>query len=90
MWYNYGSGRVAELVYAFDLKSNGENHTGSSPVSATISGLFSEISRSRALFIAELCSAIKNALMRKDFPESSDLVRLYTVARTYFNTEFQK
>ena len=28
-------GRVAELVYAFDLKSNGIFHTGSSPVSAT-------------------------------------------------------
>ena len=28
-------GRVAELVYAFDLKSNDESHTGSSPVSAT-------------------------------------------------------
>ena len=26
---------MAELVYAFDLKSNGEIHTGSSPVSAT-------------------------------------------------------
>ena len=27
--------RMAELVYAFDLKSNGEIRTGSSPVSAT-------------------------------------------------------
>ena len=27
---------MAELVYAFDLKSNGETRTGSSPVSATI------------------------------------------------------
>ena len=26
---------MAELVYAFDLKSNGILHTGSSPVSAT-------------------------------------------------------
>ncbi len=26
---------MAELVYAFDLKSNGETRTGSSPVSAT-------------------------------------------------------
>ena len=26
---------MAELVYAFDLKSNGEIRTGSSPVSAT-------------------------------------------------------
>ena len=36
MWYNVSGGRVAELVYAFDLKSNGETRTGSSPVSATI------------------------------------------------------
>ena len=28
--------RVAELVYAFDLKSNGENHMGSSPISGTM------------------------------------------------------
>ncbi len=27
---------MAELVYAFDLKSNGENHMGSSPISGTI------------------------------------------------------
>ncbi len=27
---------MAELVYAFDLKSNEETRTGSSPVSATI------------------------------------------------------
>ena len=27
---------MAELVYAFDLKSNGETRTGSSPVPATI------------------------------------------------------
>ena len=27
---------MAELVYAFDLKSNGETRTGSSPVSATM------------------------------------------------------
>ena len=27
--------RVAELVYAFDLKSNGEIHMGSSPISGT-------------------------------------------------------
>ena len=27
--------RMAELVYAFDLKSNGETRTGSSPVPAT-------------------------------------------------------
>ena len=26
---------MAELVYAFDLKSNGETRTGSSPVPAT-------------------------------------------------------
>lgn len=26
---------MAELVYAFDLKSNGENHMGSSPISGT-------------------------------------------------------
>ena len=32
---NSSCGRVAELVYAFDLKSNDESHTGSSPVSAT-------------------------------------------------------
>ena len=32
LWFD---GRVAELVYAFDLKSNDESHTGSSPVSAT-------------------------------------------------------
>ncbi len=28
--------RMAELVYAFDLKSNGEIHMGSSPISGTI------------------------------------------------------
>lgn len=27
--------RMAELVYAFDLKSNGEIHMGSSPISGT-------------------------------------------------------
>ena len=27
---------MAELVYAFDLKSNGEIHMGSSPISGTI------------------------------------------------------
>ena len=27
---------MAELVYAFDLKSNGENHMGSSPISGTM------------------------------------------------------
>ena len=36
---------MAELVYAFDLKSNGETRTGSSPVSATKSELLSEFSR---------------------------------------------
>ena len=30
--------RMAELVYAFDLKSNGEIHMGSSPISGTIFG----------------------------------------------------
>ena len=32
----YRGGRMAELVYAFDLKSNGAIRTGSSPVPATI------------------------------------------------------
>ncbi len=27
---------MAELVYAFDLKSNGEIHMGSSPISGTM------------------------------------------------------
>ena len=31
----YKCARVAELVYAFDLKSNGEIHMGSSPISGT-------------------------------------------------------
>ena len=30
---------MAELVYAFDLKSNGENHMGSSPISGTTRSL---------------------------------------------------
>ncbi len=28
--------RMAELVYAFDLKSNGEIHMGSNPISGTM------------------------------------------------------
>ena len=32
---------MAELVYAFDLKSNGETRTGSSPVPATTDSLWS-------------------------------------------------
>lgn len=31
----YKPARMAELVYAFDLKSNGEIHMGSSPISGT-------------------------------------------------------
>ncbi len=31
-----GCARMAELVYAFDLKSNGEIHMGSSPISGTM------------------------------------------------------
>ena len=36
VWASNMGARVAELVYAFDLKSNGENHMGSSPISGTI------------------------------------------------------
>ena len=48
---------MAELVYAFDLKSNGENHMGSSPISGTISELVLNFPRSsRDFFITERSS----------------------------------
>lgn len=45
---------MAELVYAFDLKSNGETRTGSSPVSATIFVVKKRRSLRRLLFICSL------------------------------------
>ena len=47
---------MAELVYAFDLKSNGENHMGSSPISGTKTAQFSVSSPVGRFFIAERSS----------------------------------
>ena len=47
---------MAELVYAFDLKSNGEIHMGSSPISGTKIILLSRFLRKRKFFITERSS----------------------------------
>ena len=47
---------MAELVYAFDLKSNGEIRAGSIPAPSTTSGFFEKFLRERAFFIAERSS----------------------------------
>ena len=49
---------MAELVYAFDLKSNGEIHMGSSPISGTTSGFFERFSRVSAFFVVILGSVV--------------------------------
>ncbi len=40
---------MAELVYAFDLKSNEETRTGSSPVSATNLGVAQLVARTHGV-----------------------------------------
>ena len=57
---NFTYARVAELVYAFDLKSNGEIHMGSSPISGTTSGLFSKLLPAGQFFSQKNGGAYRN------------------------------
>ena len=48
VWYNRVRASVAELVYAFDLKSNGEIHMSSSLIRGTRLGCFGGVVTQRS------------------------------------------